>query len=99
MIKHMVSWKLAAEDAAVRREQSDKIVAGLRTLPALVPSIRALSVGTTVVTGPNHWDLGLVVDFDDAAGLAAYQANPDHQAVGSYIRSVVAQQATVDFEI
>lgn len=99
MIRHMVAWKLAAEDAATHKEQSDKIIAGLRTLPALVPSIRALSIGPTVITGPNHWDLGFVVDFDDEAGLAAYQANPDHQAVGAYIRSVVAQQAVVDFEV
>lgn len=97
MIKHIVSWKLAAENAATRKEQSDKIVAGLQSLPAVVPSIRALSAGATVVSSTNHWDLGLVVDFDDEAGLAAYQANPDHQAVGSYIRSVIVQQATVDF--
>jgi hypothetical protein len=99
MIKHMVSWKLASDDVDARREQAKKIVAGLKSLVGVVPSIRSLSAGATAGEGPNQWDLGLVVDFDDEAGLAAYQANADHQAVGSYIRSVIAEQATVDFLI
>jgi hypothetical protein len=99
MIKHMVSWKLASANADARREQTEKIVAGLKSLDGVVPSIRSLHVGATVVDGPHHWDLGLIVEFDDEAGLAAYQANPDHQAVGRYIRSVISEQVTVDFEV
>ena len=98
MIKHMVSWKLESDDADVRREQTEKIVAGLKSLVGLVPPIRSLNAGASFGDSPNHWDLGLIVEFDDEAGLAAYQANPDHQAVGTYIRSVISQQATVDFE-
>ncbi|MET4783462.1 Dabb family protein [Glaciihabitans sp. UYNi722] len=97
MIKHIVSWKIAAEDADTRSEHATQIVAKLQSLVGVVPSIRALSVGSTVVDGPNHWDLGLIVDFDDEAGLQAYQDNPDHRAVAAFIRSVISQQATVDF--
>lgn len=99
MIKHMVSWKLASTDADARREQTEKIISGLNSLVGTVPSIRSLAAGATVIDGPNHWDLGLIVEFDDQAGLAEYQSNPDHQAVGSYIRSVMSEQAAVDFEI
>ncbi|HAM25662.1 MAG TPA: stress responsive alpha-beta barrel domain-containing protein [Microbacteriaceae bacterium] len=96
MLKHVVCWKIADTDSAEGREKIERIVSGLQSLVGTVPSIRALSVGPTVVTGPNHWDLGLIVDFDDEDGLEAYQVHPEHQKVGGYIRSVVQEQATVD---
>jgi hypothetical protein len=97
MLKHIVSWKLAADDPETRLEHIGQIVSRLQSLVGVVPSIRALSVGPTVVAGPNHWDVGLIVDFDDEDGLQDYQDNPDHRAVGAFIRSVIDQQATVDF--
>jgi hypothetical protein len=98
MLKHVVCWKLADAASPEGAEKIASIVAALESLVGVVPSIRSLSVGPTVVTGPNHWDLGLIVDFDDAAGLEAYQVHPEHQKVGAHIRSLVSQQAVVDFE-
>jgi hypothetical protein len=97
MLKHVVSWKIADAASPEGQEKIASIVAGLESLVGTVPSIRALSVGPSVVTGPNHWDLGLVVDFDDEAGLEAYQVHPEHQKVGANIRSLVTAQAAVDF--
>lgn len=97
MLKHVVSWKLADAASPEGQEKIASIVAGLESLVGVVPSIRALSVGPSVVTGPNHWDLALIVDFDDEAGLEAYQVHPEHQKVGAHIRSLVSQQAAVDF--
>ena len=97
MLKHVVSWKIADAASPEGREQIASIVAGLESLEGVVPSIRALSVGPSVVTGPNHWDLGLIVDFDDEAGLEAYQVHPEHQIVAAHIRSLVSEQAAVDF--
>ena len=97
MLKHVVSWKIADAASPEGQEKIASIVAGLESLVGTVPSIRALSVGPSVVTGPNHWDLGLVVDFDDEAGLEAYQVHPEHRKVGANIRSLVTAQAAVDF--
>jgi len=97
MLKHVVSWKLADAASPEGQERIASIVAGLESLVGVVPSIRALSVGPSVVTGPNHWDLALIVDFDDEAGLEAYQVHPEHQKVGAHIRSLISQQAAVDF--
>jgi len=97
MLKHVVSWKIADAASPEGRRKIASIVASLESLVGTVPSIRALSVGPSVVTGPNHWDLGLVVDFDDEAGLEAYQVHPEHQKVGANIRSLVTAQAAVDF--
>ena len=97
MLKHVVSWKIADAVSPEGRNQIASIIAGLESLVGVVPSIRALSVGPSVVTGPNHWDLGLIVDFDDEAGLEAYQVHPEHQKVAAHIRSLVSEQAAVDF--
>ena len=97
MLKHVVSWKISDAASPEGQGKIASIVAGLESLAGSVPSIRALSVGPSVVAGPNHWDLALVVDFDDEAGLEAYQVHPDHQRIAALIRSQVSAQAAVDF--
>ncbi|WP_394771674.1 Dabb family protein [Lacisediminihabitans sp.] len=97
MLKHVVCWKIVDADSIESLDVIGKIEDGLRALVGTVPSIRALDVGPSVLTGPNHWDLALIVDFDNEAGLEEYQVHPAHQKLGAYIRSVVSEQATVDF--
>ena len=46
----------------------------------------------------SNWHVVLVSEHDDAEALAAYQAHPEHVAVGPYVRSVVADKACVDYE-
>lgn len=98
MIRHIVAWKLASEDAAERAEHAGRITRELSALRGVVPSIIDLAIGPDVVGGGN-WDLALVVDVADRAGLDAYQTHPDHQAVVSFVRSVVADRVAVDFEV
>lgn len=98
MIRHIVAWKLAAEDAAERRAQATKIADDLMALRGVVPSIIDISVGPDILGGGN-WDVALVADFADAAALDAYMTHPDHQAVVAYVRSVVQDRVAVDFEV
>ena len=70
----------------------------LRALRGVVPSLLQISIGPDIIGGGN-WDVALVADFADAAGLDAYQTHPAHQAVVGYVRSVVAERVAVDFEI
>ena len=98
MIRHIVAWKLAAEDAAERRAQATKIADDLMALRGVVPSIIDISVGPDILGGGN-WDVALVADFADAAALDAYMTHPDPQAVVAYVRSVVQDRVAVDFEV
>ncbi|WP_312676015.1 Dabb family protein [Microbacterium sp.] len=98
MIRHIVAWKLKTADPAERAEQAQKIATDLMALRGIVPSIIDISVGPDVVGGGN-WDVALVADFADQAGLDAYQTHPDHQAVVGYVRSVVGDRVAVDFEV
>ncbi|MCI4656230.1 Dabb family protein [Cryobacterium zhongshanensis] len=93
----MVSWRLAATEPAARAADAAAIVERLESLVGVVPEIRTLQVGTDVVGNPN-WDVVLIADYEDLDALARYQVHPAHEAVGAFIRSVVAEKSTVDVQ-
>lgn len=97
-LRHVVAWKLASSDAEERAVQARKIADDLNALRGVVPSLLDITVGGDVLGGAN-WDVALVADFADQAGLDAYQTHPDHVAVVGYVRSVVSERVAVDFEI
>ncbi len=98
-LRHVVSWKMAAEDPAERAEHAAGIASRLQALVGVVPQIRTLSAGVNVAYPDANWDVVLVADFDDLAGLEAYQVHPAHQEVVAYVRSVVGGRSAVDFEV
>lgn len=97
-IRHVVAWKLAAEDTATKREQAEQIASRLLALRGVVPGIEAISAGPEALYRQN-WDVALVADFADRAALETYQEHPAHQDVVAYVRSVVSDRVAVDFEI
>ena len=99
MIRHVVSWKLNGADAAARAEQVATITATLTALPALIPEILALQVGTNVAYPDSNWDVVLIADYESLAGLEAYQVHPDHVAATHVIKPLVASRSNVDFEV
>lgn len=97
-IRHVVTWKLAAEDAAVRTEQAAEVARRLNALEGVVPQVRSISAGANVAYPDANWDVTLVADFDSIEELEAYQVHPAHEEVVAYVRSVVASRVAVDFE-
>lgn len=98
-IRHVVAWKLAAEDAATRAEHAAEMVRRLESLVGVVPSILTLSAGANAAYADVNGDVAIVADFADLAGLEEYQVHPAHQEVVTYVRSVVASRIAVDFEV
>lgn len=98
MIRHVVSWKLAEPDAALRGEQAAEVARRLNALMGVVPELRAVSAGANLAHPDVNWDVTLVADVDSLEALEAYQVHPAHQEVGAYLRSVVASRVAVDFE-
>ena len=47
MIRHIVAWRLATEDPAEKAAQGRKIAEDLLALQGVVPSIEAISCGST----------------------------------------------------
>ena len=95
MLTHIVVWKYKAEvDEGQRRGHVER----LRRLAGIIPEIQSFAVGADVLGLPRSYHTGLVATFRDRAGLAAYDAHPDHQSVVQLGRAISEHVASVDFE-
>lgn len=99
MIRHVVCWKLSATDEATKAEHAERISREMSELPALIPEILSLEVGTNTLFSEVNWDLVLIADFEDAAALERYSVHPEHQRVGKFIGEVRSDRVAVDFEV
>lgn len=97
-VKHIVIWSLAATDESEKAEALARISAALTGLVGRVPSIRGLTVGVNGAYPGSNSDVAVVADFDDYAGLDAYQNHPDHLEVAGLVRSLVSGRAAIDYE-
>ena len=99
MIRHVVIWKMAADDAETRAAHAAEVARLLDGLVGVVPAIRSLSVGVNVAVPDTNADVAVVIDLDDLDALEAYQTHPAHQQVVGYIRSVTGGRMAVDFTL
>lgn len=99
MIRHVVVWTMAAEDAETRAAHAAEVARLLRGLDGVVPAIRSLTVGTNDPAVAGNADVAVVIDLDDLDGLQAYQTHPAHQEVAGFIRSVTGGRMAVDFTL
>ncbi|HEX5858208.1 MAG TPA: Dabb family protein [Microbacterium sp.] len=96
MIRHVAVFRFSPEFTAEQREHWMSL---LRALPAQIPEVLSMSVGTDVLGGPASHELAIVADFADLAGLAAYTAHPAHAEVLRISAPVKTSLATVDFQM
>ena len=96
MIRHVAVFRFVPTFTATEREQWMTL---LRALPAQIPELRSISVGTDVLGGPSSHELAIVADFDDPEGLDAYNHHPAHAEVLKVSAPVKVSLATVDFEV
>lgn len=99
MIRHIVLWKLAAEDANTRAEHAAKMSETLMALRGVVPEIIDISVAPNAAYEGMNWDVGLVADFADVEALERYIVHPSHEAAATYVRSVVSDRVAVDMQL
>lgn len=98
-VRHVVMWKLAADDPTERAAHAAEVAGRLRSLEGVVPQLRSISAGANVAYPETNWDVTLVADFDSVAAIEEYQVHPAHEEVAVFIRSVVASRVAVDFEL
>ena len=98
-VRHVVSWKLAAEDDAVRSAQASEVARRLNELRDVVPQLLSISAGANIAYPDANWDVTLVADFASIEALEEYQVHPAHEEAAAYIRTVVASRVAVDFEV
>lgn len=96
-LRHIVLWKLAAEDPDTRAAHAEQIAERMLALPAVIAEIERIEVGSNVAYPERNWDIALVIDFADVAALERYQEHPAHRAAGEFVRAVVSDRASVDY--
>lgn len=99
MLRHVITWRLAATDTATKARDAATISAALEGLVPLIPEIRSLTVASNGVDIEGNWDLVLIIDFDDEASLRVYGPHPEHQRVVGIIGLLVSERAAIDVVI
>lgn len=94
MLTHIVCFKYRADVPDSVRQDHRHRLAGLRTIAGVVD----LKVGADVVHSPRSFDAGLIVIFQDRAGLDAYAVDPQHVPVAQFGAGLCDQIVAVDFE-
>ncbi|MFT4028285.1 MAG: Dabb family protein [Protaetiibacter sp.] len=96
MIRHIVSWRLAAEDAAQRAADAEGIRSRLEALRGVL-AVERLEVGIDLGETEGNWHVVLDSGFATREDLAAYQVHPAHVEAAGFIRSVAEARSCVDF--
>lgn len=99
MIRHLVMWKLAAEDPAQKTSDAEGIKSRLEALVPLVDGLESLTVSFDLGENPGNWDAALVADYVDTAALDRYLEHPDHVVAAAWLKTVVASRSCVDFQV
>ena len=98
-IRHIVMWKLAAEDAATRASDAAEIASRLGALVGVIEDIQSLTVSTNVAYPEQNSDVVLVADYADLEAIDHYQKHPAHVEAASFVRSVVSSRASIDYPL
>ena len=99
MVKHIIIWNfkedLSADERAIAAE---KIKTGLEGLIGQIDGLTEIKVFTNPLESSNG-DIILDSTFTDESALKAYQVNPKHIEVATFVRSIVGTLKCFDFEI
>jgi Stress responsive A/B Barrel Domain. len=91
MLTHVVCFQFAdPADAA-------EAVRRLAAMDGRIDALQGIEVGLDVTRSDRSYDVALITRHADAAGLAAYQADPVHQDVLVWIRGKGPKAVAVDF--
>ena len=94
MVKHVVMWRLHQNNPENRSIIRDL----LNKLPSLIPELKSLKVGEDFNRSTVAFDLVLITEHADKAGLEKYQKHPEHVSVAQRITELTKERVVVDFE-
>ena len=99
MLTHIVWWTLKPEAGGKSAaENAASIRQALSDLRGRIPELRELAVSTRILdSSTESAELVLVTRHDDAEGLKAYAAHPDHQKVVVMLKEAAASRKAIDF--
>lgn len=92
MLRHICMFKLVSVDEA------DTFIEKAQVLKDL-PMVKGFDVVKNAEGMPeSNFTVSLIIDFDNAEGLAQYQTCPTHVGFGKYVATVKTDRACIDYE-
>ena len=79
--------------------EADKIAPMLKALEGTIEGLISMEVGRDFMHSGRSYDLGLVAKLRDRKALALYADDPEHVRVKEYIKTVMVNSVSVDFEV
>jgi hypothetical protein len=102
MVSHLALMKPRAGLSAADRE---RLIAAFERALREIPTVRRVRVGQRLIHGagyearmPDSADYFVMIDFDDAEGLASYLRHPAHEDLGLRFQDSLAAAFVYDFE-
>ena len=92
MVRHIVMFELLEEaEGKSRKENTELARKKAETLRGKIPSLKAYQVVVNAEKADQtNYDIALICDFEDMAGLDAYQNHPEHKAFAELTKAVPA---------
>jgi hypothetical protein len=100
MVRRIVLFKLKeSAEGAGKAENLQKMKAMLEGMKGLVKEIKALEVGLNFGKSEAHFDLALLVEFENEAALQTYAKHPGHLKVIEFVSKIKEDRVLVDYEV
>ncbi|WJL96667.1 Dabb family protein [Microbacterium sp. ET2] len=99
MFRHVVMWRVNADDTRERARICARIVEAMSPLPGQIPEIRSMRLDLNDLLPDENADLVLTLEFDDADAFAVYRHHPSHLAVSPSIAALYRTRLAVDFYV
>lgn len=94
MIKHIVMYRLSEPTQANKQALMDKFL----SMQGKIEELIDIKSGVDVVKSPRSFDVVLECTFKSLEDLESYRVHPVHIPVMEYVKGVVAQSHSVDYE-
>lgn len=95
--RHVVLFRFR-DDAT--EEQTRTLEERLRTLPGLIPELKAYAIGRDAGVDPGNPDFAVVADFDDQDGYLTYRDHPVHRKIiDECVTPIVTERRAVQYSL
>ncbi len=93
MVIHVVCFKFR------NPADMDKGISMLKALEGNIDGLISMDVGRDFLHSGRSYDIGLVAKLQDREALGRYANDPKHVRVKEYIKTVMTNSVSVDFEV
>ena len=70
----------------------------LESMSGAISGLQSVDVGIDILRKGHSWDMILDTRFQDRAAYAAYATDPIHLNIVKWLKQVISEKATIDYE-